>query len=257
MRIALHPIKNEQITIDEYIKEFGHRPILQSDNRKRARCPFCMADLNDVAGKTRDTIGHFAHFPESNSCPSKEPAGKPYLRLTPTASDPERSKELKNFFLNRWDLYYSKLRELIPYLSKSEFLALIQRANKLRIWEYRHLMLWEIPYVFVLLNDFPGTCHSKIDNGKCRKYWFRFWYDSSINELSDLWINRHSDPVLFRASFIQPGRRGVTPGIEKMVKFNSIQRDINYLDRPLPRSLPEWLSKGVENVLPSLLGVTP
>ena len=48
MRIALHPKENRDITVEEYIKEFGHKPLnLNYDNQGRifytingAFCPF-------------------------------------------------------------------------------------------------------------------------------------------------------------------------------------------------------------------------
>jgi hypothetical protein len=255
MRIALHPTKNEAIRIDQYIKEFGRRPLLGEDLRERARCSFCPAKLTDVAGKTDDTMGHFAHWPKSGYCPSKEPAGRPYLRLTPVNPNPEWARYLKTVFLEKWEQYYIKLGKLVPLLSIDEFFALVHEANRLRVWEYHHLTPWEIPYTFVLMNDFPTTNSQKRNKIPQRKYWFRFWYDSSVSSLDDLWINREDDPVLFRASFIQPMRKGAVPKLDALVDFYPLVREKDYLTEPLIHPIPEWIKLKVGDRLPHLLGI--
>lgn len=255
MRIALHPTKTDQITIDRYWAQFGHRPLLAADTRPRARCPFCSQLLNDVAGRTGHTIGHFAHLPGSAGCPSKEPAGRPYIRLTPLTTDPQWAQWLKSQFLYYWERYYQKLERLIPYLSLQEFLALVAEANRLRIWEYRHLDEWEIPYVFVLMVDFP-VANSRMREGKPqRKYWFRFWYDSSVSCLDDLWIRRVGEPVLYRASYPQPKRSGVVPGMESLITFYPIERTDDYLMKPVERPTPDWVRHEIALRLPQLLGL--
>lgn len=151
--------------------------------------------------------------------------------------------------------YYQNLERLIPYLSLKEFLALVVEANRLRIWEYRHLAEWEIPYVFVLMVDFPVT-NSRMKDGKPqRKYWFRFWYDSSVSSLDDLWISRASEPVLYRASYPQPKRSGVVPSIESLITFYPIERTSDLLIRPLERPTPDWIRREITRRLPQLLGL--
>lgn len=255
MRIALHPYIEEPITIDQYRTEFGHRPLLEDDARERARCPFCPQLLNDVAGRTNSTIGHFAHFPGSAACPSKEPAGRPYLRLTPVAPDLDWAQKLKAAFLRDWDRYYIKLQDLVPLLSLEEFFGLVTEANQLRIWECRHLEPWEIPYIFVLMVDFPVSRSVKKNKVPLRKYWFRFWYDASVGTLDDLWIHRHAEPVLFRASYIQPRRRGVSPELDALVKFYPLDREREYLQTDVERTLPQWVRDEVGRRLPKLLGL--
>ena len=252
MRIALHPTINDPITIDEYWVQFGHRPLLGDDTRKRARCPFCSQILNDVAGRSGHTVGHFAHLRGSGPCPSKAPAGRPYYPLTPVDSDLNRSRLLQGDFFANWERYYRKLENLVPCLSKKGFLALVAEANRLRIWEYRHLEPWEIPYVFVLMVDFPTT-NSRLKDGKPQRvFWFRFWYDASVQSIDDLWIRRDDEPTLFRASFIQPKRRGVTPKYEALVKFYLLDRERDYLTKPTD-PLPNWLCEEVEQALWRLL----
>lgn len=255
MKLALHPKNNDPITIEQYWSQFGHRPILAADTRPRARCPFCPQLLNDVAGRSEHTIGHFAHLPGSEPCPSKEPAGVPYIRLTPEAPDTEWADWLRKQFLHNWERYYRKLEELVPFLALKEFFALITEANRLRVWEYRHLEPWEIPYVFVLMFDFPVVSSRAKDGKPLRKFWFRFWYDATVTSLDDLWIERSTDPVFYRASYPQPKRRGAVPGPESIVKFYSIPRDRDYLVADLDHPLPEWITHEVENRLPRLLGI--
>jgi hypothetical protein len=256
MKVALHPFENTPISVDQYWELFGHRPLLAADSRPRARCPFCPQPLNDVAGKSQHTTGHFAHLPSSAPCPSKEPAGVPYIRLTPTSPDPQRSQWLKAQFFDNWEKYYRKLEDLVPCLALKEFFALITEANRLRIWEYRLLEPWEIPYVFVLMFDFPVTNSRTKDSKPLRKFWFRFWYDAAISSLDDLWIHRNTEPTLFRASYPQPARRGAIPGSESIVRFYPIQRDRGYLTVEPEHELPAWVKQEVGLRLPRLLGIS-
>ncbi|MBI4990283.1 MAG: hypothetical protein HZC23_15820 [Rhodocyclales bacterium] len=253
MRIAKHPTTSAQMTVPDYIKSYGHRPIAGTDLRPHPRCPFCGQGLTIVAGKTDYTTGHFAHFPNSGFCPSKEPAGRPYLRLSPVDPDPAHGDYLRKMFWKYWERIYGRLCDLVPYLSLNEFIALIREANRLRVWEYRHLELWEIPYVFVLLADFPAKTGIKKNGKPCRIYWFRFWYAPSVKSIDDLWIRPEIEPTLFRASFEQPRRDGTIPGYDKLVKFYPIHQDRDYLANQPEDPIKGWVRKEVEERLPMLL----
>lgn len=250
MRSAFHPLFDRPITIEGYYQAFGRRRVDGVDSRPKARCPFCRVCLNDRAGTRDVTTAHFYHPGKSGFCPSKAGAGQPYLVLTPAYPDTAHAKFLKIAFRERWEWHFHKLSTMVKFFSVSEFMALIGRANELRIWEYKNLLPTELPYVMVLLADFPpdtGICKNGVP---LRKYWFRFWYDARIRSLDDLWIKCEEPTMLFRASYYPPKRKGAIPGLDSLVKFYPIPRDSGFLHGPKPglgsfplKHIPPFLEK--------------
>lgn len=254
MREALHPSKHQSITIDLYLLEFGRKPVIGNDLRPRARCPICRQILNDVAGKSESSTGHFSHFQNSHYCPSKASAAEPYISLTPSNPNPKRALYLKQRFYAKWEWHYSQMCKLAAALSYQEFMALIKEANRLRIWEYSNLQEWELPYTLILTKDYPVHTSTKIKGIPLRKFWLRFWYDPSVQNLEDLWIKRTEEPKLFRASYTQPKSHNQIPGLSDIVKISLVNRQNDFLDKPVPQ-VPAWLKTMLDVELLKLLGI--
>lgn len=229
MQEALHPFRDEPIIVSTYIREFGQRAIgSEIDNRPRARCRLCRSELRLRGGLDGKTIRHFAHFPESGFCPTKKPLGTPYLGLAPRVEDPMNALALKQIVIRLWTRYFTKTRELVPCLSPEEFIMLIERANEHRIWMYAGLQAWEIPYVLVVLADFPVNTSVKLEGKPLRKYWFRFFYDAHTRHIQDLWIDPPAAARFFRSSYQQP-QRGI-PRSSHLVNTRELQRTGDFLN---------------------------
>jgi hypothetical protein len=184
-------------------------------------------------------------------CPTKEPAGKPYIQLHPRVEDPTRSAALKNSVAASWANYFIKMRELVPCLSPEEFISLIERANEHRIWVYASLEAWQIPYVLVMLADFPTHTSVKIKGVPARKYWFRFFFDAQIRHIQDLWIYPRTTVRFFRSSYKQHGRG--MPRLTDLKFTRELPLTADYLDveavvasvmahRLIPKALERLLS---------------
>lgn len=257
MREALHPFGHNLIDPPRYWLEFGRKPLDKtSDARPRARCSICKQEVFDRGGRTGEIVSHFAHITGQGFCPTKEPAGKPYLELSPRFVDQQNAISLRKIFSLEWIRYFNKLRGLVPCLSADEFVLLVGLANKYRIWEYARLSAWEIPYVFLMLADFPVKTSLPINGKPARKFWFRFWYDPKVRNIEDLWINKPEEVRFFRASYNPPARGGM-PRAAHLVYSREIVRDRNFLDESdelkypmahkiVPRALQQLLPDAFE-----------
>jgi len=249
MHEALHPHSRGRLTVTEYVREFGRLPTNHKgpDTRPPARCPFCEQPLSVVGDKSANTDGHFSHKPRGGFCPSKKPAGKPYLELTPRAPDPAAGQALRAAFKATWQLHYCKLESLVPALHWKEFIKLLELADQWRIWEYAGLGLGHVPYVFIVLADFPpaGGQVDKSGNPK-RRYWLRFIYDSTLRHIEDLWIRPGAPRPLYRVTYDAPAT-GRPPGLKDLRKSTPLTIDTTFLAAPAPpRVLEAWLQTGVE-----------
>ncbi|PYE93037.1 hypothetical protein C8J35_11635 [Rhizobium sp. PP-F2F-G38] len=217
MRTAKHPFDDRDIDAVAFGKTFGNRTADENDNfvQPRALCRTCHSRLSYVAAKTRRTA-HFRH-PKGVFCPTKFPAGQPYVNLTPSTPDDAAGAALRREFRRRWKWHYDAIQaHLVPFLSAKEFLALLGIANEHRSWDYVGLTQEMIPYCLVLMADFPPWTGYVRKGQEGRKLWFRFWFEHRMTGLDDLWI-ADGDPVLHRASFQPPATRRGRPAYEDLI----------------------------------------
>lgn len=244
MRVAWHPAEDRFILAKDLEKEFGNRLALDGDLylKPMARCKVCSSRLTLISGNpTR--VAHFRHA-EGINCPTSEPAGRPYLRLTPTDPDPERGRQLRQEVFERHQDLHVEMQHLVPFFSVSEFRTLLRRATERRVWDYRNLTFGTLPKTLVMLADYGPS--SGLPG---RQYWFRFWFDHEIRDIDRLWIEPNTDPSLFRASFKPPSAIGARPAYEDIKKIAEYP-----WDRPafLP-GLSETESQNLRIRLPLLL----
>lgn len=241
---AIHPSRSSLIDIPAYLREFGRIPLGHKgpDPRQPARCPYCKQSLGIVGGKTESTSGHFSHKRNSGFCPSKLPAGRPYLDLAPRIPNPLEALALKREFRMHWQLHYRKLEDLIPRLHLDEFLELLCLAERYRIWEYARLIEGHIPYVFLTLADFsPKSGRRDAKGNPERRLWLRFLYDSTVAHVEDLWIRPAAPPELYRVSYVPPAR-GV-PGPKHLLKNTPLAIDTTFLSATPPPIPPYVIGK--------------
>lgn len=252
MHEALHPDHDYKVDVSAYLRDFGRLPLGHKgpDPRKPPRCPFCSQGLSVVGDKNgASTTGHFAHKPRGGFCPSKERAGQPYLDLWPRQPDPLSSLNLRTEFKATWQQQLKQLEEMVACLDHREFLDLLALADKHRIWEYANLQAGHVPYVLVALADFaPETGRQDKDGTPLRKLWLRFFYDSTLRHLEDLWIRPATPPALFRVSYM-PKPRGGIPDSKSLLKSTPIEISSWFLTRPVVPATPRWLIDKVEDWL--------
>ncbi|MEH3023742.1 MAG: hypothetical protein PGN19_13525 [Pseudomonas oryzihabitans] len=154
--------------------------------------------------------GVFAHKPRSAAyCPLKQSAALPYQILSPTNPDLAAAQRLRESFFLHWKLHWQLLRTYAPFADISEFIALVRYADQHRIWQYINIQEHEIPYIFLVLKDFPPI---KSKGNWLRKEWIRFWFDSRVRTLDDLWIKTTGDWRIVKATYASPRSKGVAPG---------------------------------------------
>lgn len=221
MKKALHPTQNNAISVVEYIELFGNRlnHLGDKNNRPPARCPACNEDMHPRGEIDPIVDGVFAHKPNSTAyCPLKQSAAQAYEILPPKDPDLAAAQQLRSSFFSHWKYHWQILRDHAPYTDITEFIGLINYSNKQRIWQYRNLQEHEIPYIFLVLKDFPPI---KSKGKWLRKDWIRFWFDSRVRAIDDLWINTTGDWRIVKATYATPRAKGVIPGVAQL-KFTDI-----------------------------------
>lgn len=207
MRTALHPFQNRRITVPEYRQEFGSRPIGRDQLAiPLARCPSCFIRLGIRAeAAVGHVTPHFAH-PRGTICRTIDFGRGPFEGLEPRRADAAAGRILRASFQRNWRSHYRLLQHLVPKFSVREFETLVERADRQRIWEYVGLPEYLLPYMFVMLADFPpNTGLPKKGNLPGRNFWYRFWFAVPVdNQIDNLWINENAGQHLIRGEFDPP-----------------------------------------------------
>lgn len=234
MKTALHPYTNKSITVLNYINEFGTKLDAYGNEQIRppARCPACSGEMH-TRGETNPTVdGVFSHQPNTTHfCPLKASAGEPYIVLPPVDEDHNRTTALRTSFMRNWKYHYSLMKSYLKVLNVFDFINLIKFADKNRIWSYRNLEENQIPYVFLVLKEFPPV---KYQGKYIRRDWVRFWFDSRVRSLDDLWIETNGDWLLIKAIYAKP-RSGGTPTHKQLKDTEILQADLDFLNVDEPK----------------------
>ncbi|MCB5296292.1 hypothetical protein [Yersinia intermedia] len=236
MKSAIDPTTGKRINANDFRRIHvantvnGQIPI-------KALCPYCSQELELRKGLKEH---HFWHGTAHGVCPSKAPFGKPYIGLTPTTLDVANETFLWKEFKSKWQLFYQELGRLIPCMSLNEFLALATEAKRKRIFAYQNMTVDDIPYVMVLAYDYPPITGTKSNNVPNRRFWFRFWYNSSLTNISDLWIKNTSESILYRASFTPPVGRVKYPDYDIDLIADKVMVRQPFMQAPQPK-LPGFI----------------
>lgn len=210
MREADHPSTGKPVNVEAYLEEFGRLRVGHQgpDTRPKAACPYCSKPLHIVGDKSEERAAHFAHSPNSGLCPSKAPAGQPYLDLQPKIGDAAAGHQMRTRFVATWRQQFTRVSEMVPHLSMGEFIELLERADKCKLWEHAALTEGKIPYGLVTLADFSPATGIKSGGTPKRQLHFRFIYAAGVTRLEDLWIRPQGLATLFRLSYTAPAGGG-------------------------------------------------
>ncbi|AFL68853.1 hypothetical protein [Sulfurospirillum barnesii] len=233
MRTALHPFKNESITVTQYIAEFGAKLDAYGNKNLRLfpRCPACGNNMYTKGETNPEVDGVFSHQPNCNGfCPLKESAGKCYEILLPIDEDPYKTKALRSSFFKHWKFHYNLMKSYLKVLDIFDFIKLIKYADKNKIWSYRHIEEKQIPYIFLVLKEYPPVGNK---NKLIRKDWLRFWFDSRVRTLEDLWIHTNKDWILIKATYANP-RNGKTPNYTQLKDTEIVTVNLDFLNKEEP-----------------------
>ncbi|MED5514786.1 MAG: hypothetical protein VYB81_18760 [Pseudomonadota bacterium] len=220
MHKALHPqhpnqgYQNQLIDCSEF-KELATQLGFEDTNlAPSAHCPVCNRDMKIKAGHTKANA-HFYHN-DSQFCPTKDPAARPYRGLTPTTPDPQIVALNRNFADLNMDKLWTRTKDIVPFLDLIEFIELLKTAKRLNVYGYANLSPEYLPYVYVtLLNFLPSKSYKKK-----RKLKFCFFYEESVKSYDELWINAGQFSRLTRISYDKSQTKAV----------RIIDTSINYLN---------------------------
>lgn len=245
MQQAFHPYRDIEISVEQYIAEFGNRldAFGRRTNRPAPRCPVCGNNMHIRGEADPGVVAIFSHQPNiTEFCPLKESAAKSYKILPPRNENLLKTERLRASFFENWKLHWSLMRSYVPYLDIFDFIKLIQYADKNRIWSYRNIVEAEIPYIFLVLKEFPPV---KNEKKYLRIDWLRFWFDSRIRNINDLWIQTNGDWRIIKAFYANPRKKGIKPGSRQLKKANVLPVNLDFLSQPEP-ALNNFLSKQME-----------
>lgn len=247
MRRAIWIERGISVSVEEYLLERG---AALADVRAQKvvdnfACKFCSQSVSiraDAAGANR--IAHFAHAAKSGYCHAKEAAAGLYRGLVPRQPDPAAGKILRARFRKYWRHHYARLVEIIDrQFFYREFLVLLDRATKNRVWEYRGLREDQIPYTLCCLADFN---HVTGLQKPPRERWKRFWFSQKTSHLEDLWIRGCPEVTLMAGKYEIP-KDGSSPGKADIDDLHSIEIDGTFLHKTELGELHPGVVKGVEN----------
>lgn len=201
---ALHPTKNQMMSILEYLEYAALAGFQDTRDAPAARCPVCKKAMRNRAGGTKGDE-HFFHV-ENDFCPTKKPSARPYLNKPPRFLDANQIAANKQFVTQHLELIYAKMHDLVPCLDFTEFNKLLKEAKRLNIYGYAGFVPAHVPYVLVtLLNFLPSTSYKQ-----SRLFKFIFFYDAGIESYDDLWIDRGFASDLIRVSYDRTATKRVT-----------------------------------------------
>uniref|UniRef100_Q07NW2 Uncharacterized protein n=1 Tax=Rhodopseudomonas palustris (strain BisA53) TaxID=316055 RepID=Q07NW2_RHOP5 len=245
MRSAIDKASGQEVSAEEFHKRIGSRTAQVEDRFQQpdAICRVCHESVYLVDGSP-ERASHFRHRIKS-FCPTIFPTGEPYMKMTPNRGDAASGQVLRAAVRRHWHAHYSVLRGIVPFLSPEEFVSLLQFASERRTWDYRGLCESQIPYVMILLADFPPWTSTRKGGQNERHLWFRFWYSRHAQSIEDLWTRPRGQPMLYRGSFTPPDRQNGRPLFDNLLADKPVDLDYDFLTRET-RVPPQFVSNHVE-----------
>lgn len=252
MRYGAHPISGRPITPEDYEKEFG-KPV--DENRKTrdrpsALCPACKQSLHLKGELDPEVTTIFSHNPNSGACPIKESGKHKYSVLPDVDEDTDRSRKLKASFLENWKFHWNRFRKYAGHADIEDFIALIEYADKRNVWRYRNLEECEVVIVLLVIKDFKPVINSK--GHALRKYWVRFWFESTVKGFDDFWNLPDASKRVLKASYKVPDGEKLSP--DYLVEYEVVAVDRTYLTNPAPDTdtVHTYLERKMSSILKKL-----
>lgn len=231
---ALHPDTCEQLTVDAYCRAFGH---LSSASQPPALCPICGECVELARAHDRAQTLHFTHPSRvAEPCPLVSSWVPETLAQASLPRDPAREQKARGEFLEKWAWHFHRVRELAPAYSIDRFTRGIEHADVLHIWACNTLEQSDIPYLFLALAG------SMIASPDTPRIWFRFWFDMSVQSVSDLHGPRDMPARFYRLRYrnVQAGR---FPETRHLTDWTEIAVTGDFLNDEAPRTMSAEVQK--------------
>jgi hypothetical protein len=128
--------------------------------RPKPYCPICHQDLHPVGERSPEVSVHFAHYPHAK-CPTSAATAQAYsiFQNMPRTTQAQ-AMVVKQYALDNIESIYLRCLKICPGLVRSEFLPLLDLANKFDIWSLQNFNALYLPYVLLCCGDlFPASKH--------------------------------------------------------------------------------------------------
>jgi hypothetical protein len=196
-------------------------------------CRICHHPMSFRAGSTSERVPHFFHLSGAATCPSSIAASKQYSVLKPTSPNVAGGIALRAIFKATWRVHWFEFNRLTDHGSVDEFVEMLERACRLKLWEYRGIGIDHLPYLLVALADFPRANSIHSGGTPQRRYYLRFWFDGASRTLEGRWNSLASPPALQVAEFIDSGV-GNRPTAAAVVRVTTVPMSSAFLSGTRP-----------------------
>jgi hypothetical protein len=177
------------------------------------RCPLCFGAMEPAPGMT----GFVRHknTRRAAQCVLTTPHYQPDDLAVRRVANPALSALNRRRFVESWECHYALVRQMWPGITIQRFIDMLALADVLGLWSYPGLREDDLAVVLLVLAGFirvrpgvepgvgpgggPGAVAER-PRGMTTS-WVRFWFDSSVHDVGDLWMPRERPAELFRVDY--------------------------------------------------------
>jgi|GEM_PF-1072000 len=181
------------------------------------RCPLCFGAMEPAPGMT----GFVRHknARRAAQCVLTTPHYQPDDLAVRRVADPALSALNRRRFVESWEGHYALIRQMWPAITIQRFVNMLALADVLGLWSYAGLREDDVAVVLLVLAGFirirpgdglavergarPGVESATVAERPhaMTTSWVRFWFDSSVHDVGDLWMPRDRPAELFRVDY--------------------------------------------------------
>ncbi|KAF1029741.1 MAG: hypothetical protein GAK40_00341 [Burkholderia plantarii] len=217
LEFAQHPFEDRLVHVDAFCRDL---PLI----RGLARCPLCSGVLRVVQLRDRHRARRFVHAAGPFArCPlvSDSVPNPLAVRMGPPLN--EHARQLRASFFRHWQRHLQTIRQTASAFHVTRFTRAIEHADVLKLWAWPTLAQRDIPYVLLVLTDFIAA-----PPGERQSDWIRFWFDASVQQISDLSHPNRVVPRLFRLRYARP-RLSKYPSVRHLIECQPVSRPADAL----------------------------
>lgn len=244
---ALHPTRDEQIYITEYLQLRRDTPSLG-----QPRCSACEQRLDvrgDLDPKVRTRFKH-QRDPGAPRCPIKSEGGTRYEILTEGIIDTEAAAALRRSFFANWTYHWHQFRRYVQGVDIKDFAAALKDIDDRRVWRYVGLQEHEVIIAMLATRDFKPV--KKANGEMVRSRWVRFWFRSGVRSLQDFWNLGDPQKILIRAEYDLTARATVLSA-NKLQEFAVVNVESDYLQNEEYAKVHTFIRQVMSERFPGLI----
>ncbi|WP_233834885.1 hypothetical protein [Paraburkholderia sp. ZP32-5] len=185
------------------------------------RCPLCFGAMEPAPGMA----GFVRHknARRAAQCVLTTSHYQPDDLAVRRVANPALSALNRRRFVECWEFHYALVRQMWPGITIQRFINMLALADVLGLWSYAGLRDDDLAAVLLVLTGFikvrpgdglpialpvapstkPGAEAAAVTERPrgTTTNWVRFWFDSSVHDVGDLWMPRDRPAELFRVDY--------------------------------------------------------